>query len=74
MNGLARSLARLRDFRWDMYAQPLREMRLEMQIVYFAIHMPFASGVTLHLPVLTMIKPMPSPDEHAQNGAERVNR
>ena len=74
VNGVARGLARLRDFRWDMYAQPLREMRLEMQIVYFAIHLPFASGVTLHVPLLTMIKPLPSPDEHAAVDSERVQR
>ena len=63
MNGvepIERGLARLRDFRWDMYAQPMREMRLEMQIVYFAIHMPFGRGVTLNIPVLTMIKPISS--------------
>ncbi|BBY36456.1 hypothetical protein MMAN_05900 [Mycobacterium mantenii] len=74
MNGVARGLARLRDFRWDMYAQPLREMRLEMQIVYFAIHVPFGSGVTLNLPLLTMIKPLPSPDEQTALGSERVHR
>ncbi|OMC16300.1 hypothetical protein [Mycobacterium colombiense] len=73
MNGVARGLARLRDFRWDMYAQPLRELRLEMQIVYFAIHLPFASGVTLHVPLLTMIKPLPSTDEHAALGSEHVH-
>lgn len=56
-----------------MYAQPLRELRLEMQIVYFAIHMPFASGVTLHVPLLTMIKPLPSTDEHAALGSEHVH-
>ena len=57
---IGRSLARLRDFRWDFYAQPMREMRLEMHVVYFALHMPFAGGVTLNIPVLTTIKPMPS--------------
>lgn len=71
---MARRLARLRDFRWDVYAQPLRETRLEMQIVYFAIHLPFASGVTVHLPLLTMIKPLPSPDEHAAAGREPARR
>jgi hypothetical protein len=30
---IERGLARLRDFRWDMHAQPLREMRLEIAIV-----------------------------------------
>ena len=70
MNGaepIGRGLARLRDFRWDFYAQPMREMRLEMRIVYVAIHMPFAGGVTLNIPVLTMIKPMPpSPTQHPE--------
>lgn len=71
---MARGLARLRDFRWDMYAQPLRETRLEMQIVYFAIRMPFAGGVTVHFPLLTMIKPLPSPDERTAVGSEPVRR
>lgn len=44
-----------------------------MQIVYFALHVPFASGVTLNLPLLTMIKPLPSPDEQTALGAERVH-
>lgn len=74
MNGVARGMARLRDFRWDMYAQPLRETRLEMQIVYFAVHIPFASGVTLRVPVLTMIKPLPSPDEPSRVDRERAQR
>ncbi|ORA12893.1 hypothetical protein [Mycobacterium arosiense] len=72
MNGVARGLARLRDFRWDLYAQPLRETRLEMQIVYFAIRMPFAG--TVRLPLLTMIKPLPSPDEDVALGSEQVRR
>ena len=74
MNGLAQGLARLRDFRWDFYAQPMRELRLELQIVYLALHMPFSGGHTLNIPVLTMIKPMPSPDEQAALGSEKVYR
>lgn len=77
MNGVARGLARLRDFRWDMYAQPLRETRLEMDIVYFAVHVPFASGVTLRVPLLTMIKPLPStekPEEPSRVDAQRAHR
>src|SRR6201996_737260 len=57
---IGRGLARLRDFRWDMYAQPMRELRLEMQIFFFSFHMPFGSGATLNVPVLTMIKPVSS--------------
>jgi hypothetical protein len=57
-----------------MYAQPLRETRLEMQIVYFAIHLPFATGVTLHFPLLTMIKPLSSPDQQAALRSEHVHR
>jgi hypothetical protein len=57
-----------------LYAQPLRELRLEMQIVYFAVHLPFASGVTLNLPLLTMIKPLPSPDGEPALGSEQVHR
>ena len=60
MESIGHGLARLRDFRWDMYAQPMRELRLEMQIVFFSLHMPFGSGTTLNVPVLTMIKPVPA--------------
>lgn len=77
MNGVARGLARLRDFRWDMYAQPLRETRLEMHIVYFAVHLPFASGVTLRVPLLTMIKPLPStatPEEPSRVDGQPAHR
>lgn len=64
-----RGLTRIRDFRWDMYAQPMREtrlelqeMRLELQIVYFAIHVPFGGGLKVNLPMLTMIRPLSPPD------------
>ncbi len=57
-----------------MYAQPMREtrlelqdMRLELQIVYFAIRMPIGDGLRLNLPVLTMIRPMKSPDRRLQD-------
>ena len=70
MNGVEQGLARLRDFRWDLYAQPLRETRLEMRVVYFEIPVPFRSGVTVKLPLLTMIKPMSSPSAQSQIGAE----
>jgi hypothetical protein len=44
-----------------------------MQIVYFAIHMPVRGGVTVNLPLLTMIKPMSSPGEPSQIGSEPAN-
>jgi hypothetical protein len=66
-------LARLRDFRWDVYAQPLRETRLEMHIVYFGVNLPFASGVTLRVPLLAMIKPLASRDEPAHADGNRAH-
>jgi hypothetical protein len=60
VEAIGRSLARLRDLRWDIYAQPMRETRLEMQIVFFPLRMPFGTGVTLNVPLLTIIKPMSS--------------
>jgi hypothetical protein len=54
-------LARLREISLDVQTQPLREFRLQMGldmgIVYFAIRMPVAGGVTLRVPVLMTIKP-----------------
>lgn len=74
MNGVARGLARLRDFRWDMYVQPLRETRLEMDIVYFAVRLPFVSGVTLRIPLLTMIKPLASHEEPSRVDGQHAHR
>jgi hypothetical protein len=57
-----------------LYAQPLRETRLEMQIVYFAVHVPFAGGVTMRVPLLTMIKPLPSREEPSGVDREQAHR
>lgn len=77
VNGVARGLVRLRDFRWDMYAQPLRETRVELHVVYFAVHLPLASGLTLRVPLLTMIKPLPSnekSEEPSRVDGQRAHR
>lgn len=83
MNGvepIERGLTRLRDFRWELHAQPLRELRLEMQIVYFTVPLPFSGGAKLNVPFLTMIKRMPSPSSDPatagpeQDAAERASR
>ncbi|UXA09626.1 hypothetical protein KXD96_13615 [Mycobacterium sp. SMC-2] len=50
----------MRDFRWDLHAQPMRELRLEIDIVYFGLPVPFSGGVKLNVPFLTMIKRMPA--------------
>ncbi|OCB42170.1 hypothetical protein A5677_08685 [Mycobacterium malmoense] len=72
MNGvepIERGLARLRDFRWELNAQPLRELRLEVDIVYFTVPVPFFSGKKLSVPFLTMIKRVPpSPTEPTEQG------
>ncbi len=53
--------APVRKFGLNVHTEPLREMRLEMgldmQVVYFAIRVPVAGGVTLRIPVLTTITP-----------------
>jgi hypothetical protein len=71
MNRLERGLARLRDMRFDLYAQPMRQVSLELQIVFFAIHLPVAGGVTLRVPMITVIKPMPNSSKQlpASDGA-----
>ncbi|ORB71432.1 hypothetical protein [Mycobacterium scrofulaceum] len=72
MNGvepIERGLARLRDFRWELNAQPLRELRLEVDIVYFTVPVPFFGGKKLSVPFLTMIKRVPpSPGEQTEPG------
>lgn len=53
-----------------MYAQPMRELRLEMQIVFLPIPVPFSGGKKLNLPVLTIIKPVSSRDEDPEIDAK----
>jgi hypothetical protein len=58
---IERGLARIREITLDVQTQPLREVRLQigldLQIVYFAIRMPVAGGVTLRVPALITVKP-----------------
>lgn len=56
VGSIGRSLTRLRETRLDLQTTPLREMRLEMQIVFFAIKTPIAGGRTLKIPALMMIR------------------
>ncbi len=59
MSRLERGLARLRDMRFDLYAQPMRQVSLELKIVFFAIHLPIAGGKTLKVPMIATVGPMP---------------
>ncbi|WP_082969316.1 hypothetical protein [Mycobacterium kyorinense] len=56
-----RGLARLRDMNLGIQTQPLREMRLELNldvhVVYFGIRVPVAGGKTLRIPVMLTAKP-----------------
>jgi hypothetical protein len=56
VGSIGRSITRLRETRLDLQTQPLREMRLEVQIVFFAIKTPIAGGRTLKLPALVMLR------------------
>ncbi|PRI15458.1 hypothetical protein B2J96_11665 [Mycobacterium shigaense] len=53
---MGRGLARLRETRLDLQTTPLREMRLEVQIVFFAIKTPFGDGTTFRIPALLMLR------------------
>lgn len=59
MSRLERGLARLRDMRFDLYAQPMRQVSLELKIVFFSLHLPIAGGKTLRVPMIATIGPMP---------------
>jgi hypothetical protein len=67
VGSIGRGLTRLRETRLDLQTQPLREMRLEMQIVFFAIKTPIAGGRTLKIPALMMIRRVGSSDIVALN-------
>ena len=72
VGSIGRSLTRLRETRLDLQTQPLREMRLEMQIVFFAIKTPLAGGRTLKIPALMMIRRMGSSEiRPADAGSEK---
>jgi hypothetical protein len=72
VGSIGRSLTRLRETRLDLQTQPLREMRLEMQIVFFAIKTPLAGGRTLKIPALMMIRRMGSSEiRPAGGGSEK---
>lgn len=62
VDSIGRGLARLRETRFDLKTQPLREMRLEMQIVFFAIKTPLAGGRTVRIPALMMLRRVGSSD------------
>jgi hypothetical protein len=59
MSRLERGLARLRDMRFDLYAQPMRQVSLELKIVFFSVHLPIAGGKTLRIPMVATVGPMP---------------
>ncbi|SOX56576.1 hypothetical protein MAAFP003_5281 [Mycobacterium ahvazicum] len=59
MSRLERGLARLRDMRFDLYAQPMRQVSVELKIVFFAVHLPIAGGKTLRIPMIATVGPMP---------------
>lgn len=73
MSRLERGLARLRDMRFDLYAQPMRQVSLELKIVFFSIHLPIAGGKTLRVPMIATVGPMPeTPAERdAPDGDQR---
>ncbi|SPM39785.1 hypothetical protein K875_02364 [Mycobacterium numidiamassiliense] len=68
VGSIGRSLTRLRETRFDLKTQPLREMRLEMQIVFFAIKTPLAGGRTLKIPALVMLRRLGSSEIQSRDG------
>jgi hypothetical protein len=70
MSRLERGLARLREMRFDLYAQPMRQVSLELKIVFFSVHVPIAGGKTLRVPMIATVGPMPdkSPETDAADG------
>lgn len=45
--------------RFDLYEQPLRQVSLELKIVFVAVHLPIAGGKTLRIPMIATVGPMP---------------
>ena len=70
MSRLERSLARLRDMRFDLYAQPMRQVSLELKIVFFSVHLPIAGGKTLKIPMVATVGPMPDKSPDPKDGDE----
>lgn len=59
MNRFGRGLAWIRDMRFDLYEQPLRQVSLELKIVFVAVHLPIVGGKTLRIPMFATVGPMP---------------
>jgi hypothetical protein len=68
MSRLERGLARLRDMRFDLYAQPMRQVSLELKIVFFSVHLPIAGGKTLKIPMVATVGPMPDKSSEPKDG------
>ncbi|WAJ45072.1 hypothetical protein OK015_00620 [Mycobacterium sp. Aquia_216] len=68
MSRLERGLARLRDMRFDLYAQPMRQVSLELKIVFFSVHVPIAGGRTLKIPMIATVGPMPDKSTDTDTG------
>ncbi|WP_245835882.1 hypothetical protein [Mycobacterium rhizamassiliense] len=68
VDSIGRGLARLRETRLDLQTTPLREMRLELQIVFFAIKTPLGAGTTVRIPALVMLRRVGSSDLGQLNG------
>ncbi|MCV7429754.1 hypothetical protein [Mycobacterium montefiorense] len=68
MSRLERGLARLRDMRFDLYAQPMRQVSLELKIVFFSVHLPIAGGKTLKVPMIATVGPMPDKSKESDAG------
>jgi hypothetical protein len=68
MSRLERGLARLRDMRFDLYAQPMRQVSLELKIVFFSVHLPIAGGKTLRIPMVATVGPMPDKAPDPKDG------
>jgi hypothetical protein len=69
MSRLERGLARLREMRFDLYAQPMRQVSLELKIVFFSIHVPIAGGKTLRVPMIATVGPMPDKSSETDGDA-----
>jgi hypothetical protein len=65
---------RIPEMRLEMQTQRLGQMPLEMEVVFFAIHMPIASGALLRIPVLAMLMPKGSSPIRGERRERAVRR
>jgi hypothetical protein len=48
----------------------MRQVSLELKIVFFSVHVPIAGGKTLKIPMIATVGPMPDQPDQSDAGSD----